>query len=72
MTTVWSPDFTGKLIKKKRECSQKLKQLERLRSEDTHAAPWLTILFIHMGSHVKTRQCQSYKFQEFAKTYFLF
>ena len=29
---------------------------------------WLPILFIHIGSQVKTRQSQSYKFKEFAKT----
>ena len=43
-----------------------LKQLERLCSEDTPAAPWLPILLIHIGSQVKTRQ--SYKFKEIAKT----
>ena len=31
------------------------------------AASWLPILLIHIGSQVKRRQCQSYKFKEFAK-----
>ena len=31
-------------------------------------APWLPILLYHIGSQVKTRQSQSYKFKEFAKT----
>ena len=39
-----------------------LEQLERLRSEDTPATPWLPILLIQIGPQVKTRQCQSYKF----------
>ena len=45
----------------------KLEQLERLRSKDTPAASWLPILLIHIGSQVKRRQSQSYKFKEFAK-----
>ena len=44
-----------------------LEQLERLRSEDTPAASWLPILLSHIGSQVKWRQSQSYKFKEFAK-----
>ena len=45
----------------------KSEQLERLRSEDTPAASWLPILLSHIGSQVKRRQSQSYKFKEFAK-----
>ena len=45
----------------------KPEQLERLRSEETTAAPWLPILFSHRRSQVKRRQSQSYKFKEFAK-----
>ena len=49
-------------------CSQSiLEPLERLRSEDSPAASWLSILFSHIGSQVKRRQSQSYKFKEFAK-----
>ena len=44
-----------------------LEQLERLRSEDTHAASSLPILLSHIGSQVKRRQSQSYKFREFTK-----
>ena len=44
-----------------------LEQLERLRSENTPTAPWLPILFIQMGSQVKTTQNQSYNFKENAK-----
>ena len=40
----------------------KLEQLDRLHSED-----WLPILLSHIGSQVKRRQSQSYKFKEFAK-----
>ena len=39
-----------------------LEQLERLRSEDTPAASWLPIPLSHIGSQVKRRQSQSYKF----------
>ena len=46
----------------------KLEQLERLHSEDTPATSWLPILLSHIGSQVKRRQSQSYKFKEFAKT----
>ena len=46
---------------------KKLEQLERLRSEDTPDASWLPILLNHIGSQVKRRQSQSYKFKEFAK-----
>ena len=46
----------------------KLKQLERLRSKDTPAAPWLPVLLIHIRPQVKTRQNQSHKFKKFAKT----
>ena len=42
-----------------------LEQLERLPSDVTPAASWLTILLSHIGSQVKRRQ--SYKFKEFAK-----
>ena len=45
----------------------KLEQLERLRSEDTPAASWLPIPLNHIGSQVKRRQSQSYKFKKFAK-----
>ena len=45
----------------------KLEQLERLRSGDTPAASWLPIPLSHIGSQVKRRQSQSYKFKEFAK-----
>ena len=45
----------------------KVEQLERLHSEDTPAASWLPILLSHIGSRVKRRQSQSYKFKEFAK-----
>ena len=44
-----------------------LEQLECLRSEDTPAASWLPTLLGHIGSQVKRRQSQSYKFIEFAK-----
>ena len=47
--------------------SHKLEQLERLRSEIPPAAPWLTILVIHIRSQVKTRQSQRYKFLKIAK-----
>ena len=32
-----------------------------------HAASWLPILLGHIGSQIKRRQSQSYKFKEFAK-----
>ena len=52
--------------------SWRLEQLECLHSENTPAAPWLAIPWIHIGSQVKTRLHQSYKFKEFAKnSYFL-
>ena len=44
-----------------------LEQLERFRSEDTPAASWLPIPLSHIGSQVKIRQSQSYKFKKFAK-----
>ena len=44
----------------------KPEQLERLRSENTPAAPWLPKLLIHIGPQVKTRQSQSHKFKKFA------
>ena len=47
----------------------KLEQLERLRSEDTPAASWLPIPLSHIGSQVKGRQSQSYKFKKFAKIF---
>ena len=37
-------------------------------SEDPPTAPWLPMLLIHIGSQVKTRWSQSYKFKEFAKS----
>ena len=40
---------------------QRLEQLERLRSEDTAAALWLSIPLSHIGSQVKRRQSQSYR-----------
>ena len=46
---------------------KKLEKLEHLRSEDTPAASWLPKLLSHIGSQVKIRQSQSYKFKEFAK-----
>ena len=42
-------------------------KLERLCSEDTPATSWLPILLRHIGSQVKRRKSQSYKFKEFAK-----
>ena len=42
----------------------KLEQLERLRFEIPHTAPWLPILVIHIRSQLKTRQSQSYKFKK--------
>ena len=45
----------------------KLEQLECLRSEDTPAASWLPMPLSHIGSRVKRRQRQSYKFKELAK-----
>ena len=42
-------------------------KLECLHSENTLAASWLPILWIHIRSHVIARQSQSYKFQNFAK-----
>ena len=47
--------------------NDELEQLERLRSEDTPTASWSPILLSHIGSQVKRRQSQSYKFKEFAK-----
>ena len=47
---------------------KELEQLERLLSEDTPAASWLPIPLSHIGSQVKRRQSQSYKFKEFAKS----
>ena len=47
--------------------SNKLEQLERLRSEITPATPWLPILVIHIRSKIKTRQSQSYKLKKNAK-----
>ena len=49
------------------ESNSQLEQLECLRSEDTPAASWLPILLSHIGSQVKIRQSQSYKFKEFQK-----
>ena len=43
---------------------KKLEQLERLRSEIPPATPWLSILVIHIGSQVKRRQGQEYKFKK--------
>ena len=47
----------------------KLEQLECLHSENTPAAPapWLPVVLIHIGSQVKTRQNQGYKFKKIAK-----
>ena len=45
-------------------------QLEHLCSEDTPAAPLSPILLICIGSLAKTRQNQSYKFIELAKSSF--
>ena len=44
------------------QISDKLEQLERLRSEIPPAAPWLPILGTQIRSKVKTRQGQSNKF----------
>ena len=49
---------------------RKLEQIERLRSEDTPRRLMIThtpIPLSHIGSQVKRRQSQSYKFKEFAK-----
>ena len=47
----------------------KLEQLERQRSENTPAAHDYPYYWpVDIGSQVKTRQSQSYKFKEFAKT----
>ena len=48
----------------------KLEHLERLHSDDTPAASWLSILLSHIGSLVKRKQSQSYKFKELAKIFF--
>ena len=45
----------------------KLEQLERLHSEDTPAASLLPILLSHIGSQVKRRHSQRYKYKEFAQ-----
>ena len=51
------------------DLKQKLEQLQRLRSEVTPCHPMIThVLLIHVGSQVKTRQSQNYKFKEFAKS----
>ena len=50
--------------------SQKLEQLERLRSEDTPATSRLPIPSSHIGSQVKSRQSQSYKFKKFANSHY--
>ena len=47
--------------------SEKLEQLERLRSEDAPASLWLPILLSLIGFQAKTGQSQIYKFKEFAK-----
>ena len=52
----------------KQNCDKVYMKVERLCSEDPSTAPWLPILLIHIGSQVKTRQSQRYKFKEFAKT----
>ena len=44
-----------------------LEQLEHLRSEDTLRRLMIPILLSHIGSQVKKRQSQNYKFKEFAK-----
>ena len=44
-----------------------LEQVACLHSEDTPAASWLPIPLSHIGSQVKRRQSQSYKFKELAK-----
>ena len=45
----------------------KLEQLESLYSETPPDAPCLPILVIHISSHVKTKQSQSYKFWKITK-----
>ena len=49
------------------KANNKLEQQEHLRSEIPPAAPLLPTLGIHIGSQVKTRQSQSYKFKKIAK-----
>ena len=44
-----------------------LEQLERLHSEILPAAPWLSILVIHIRSQVKSRQSQSYYLKKLPK-----
>ena len=44
-----------------------LEQLERLRSEIPHAAPWSPTLVIPIRLQVKTRQSQSYKLKKKCK-----
>ena len=41
--------------------------LERLRSDNTPAAPWLPTLLIHIGSQVETRRCESYNWKNCQK-----
>ena len=61
-------DCNDKEIKQTTQEKQgQLEQLERLRSEKPHAAPWLHILVIHIRSHVKTWQSKSYKFKKLPK-----
>ena len=60
--------FTLVVVNSFRRTNQaKLEQLERLRSEDTPAASWLPMPLSHIGSKVKGRQSQSYKFKKIAK-----
>ena len=50
-------------------CRCKLEQLECLHSKDTPVLPYdYPFYWFNIGSQVKTRQSQSYKFKEFAKT----
>ena len=47
---------------------KELEQLECLRSDDSPRCPMIPIVLIHIGSQVKTKQSQSYKFKNIAKT----
>ena len=48
-------------------CCLRLNELEQLECLRSKAASWLPILLSHIGSQVKRRQRQSYKFKEIAK-----
>ena len=68
MVKVYSSGVSDEWFQQEMKTQFQLEQLEGLRSEHTPAAPWLPILLIHIGSQVnKTRQTQTYAFNEFAK-----